>query len=63
MEKFYDLSFSSPPGRSIRLLQSDCGGDYIIDAHPEPIKFMAHQLCGRKLPLSAISVAEGMKGK
>ena len=63
MEKFYDLSFSRQPDGSIRLLQSDCGGDYIIDAHPEPIKFMAHQLCGRKLPPNAISVAEGMEGK
>lgn len=63
MEKFYGLSFSRQPDGSIRLLQSDCGEDYIIDAPPEQIKFIVHQLCGRKLPPSAISVAEGMDGK
>lgn len=53
MEKFYDLSFSRQPDGSIRLLQSNCGEDHIIDAHPEQIKFIAHQLCGTKLETAA----------
>lgn len=48
MQKFHDLTFSRQPEGSIRLVQSDCGEDYIIDLHPEQILFIARQLCGMK---------------
>jgi len=41
MEKFYDLSFSRQPDGSIRLIQSDCGEDSIIDLHPAQLRYMA----------------------
>lgn len=57
MEKFYDTSFSSQADGSIRLIQSDCGEDYIIDLHPEQLLFIARRLCGMK-PETAGKVAE-----
>jgi len=57
MEKFYDLSFSRQPDGSIRLMQSDCGEDCIIDAHPEQLLFVARRMCGMK-PETAGKVAE-----
>ena len=41
MEKFHDLSFSRQPDGSIRLMQSDCGEDYIIDMHPAQLRHVA----------------------
>ena len=41
MEKFYDLSFSRQPDGSIRLMQSDCGEDCIIDMHPAQLRHVA----------------------
>ena len=41
MPKFYDLTFSRQPDGSIRLTQSDCGEDYIIDLHPAQLRYMA----------------------
>ena len=41
MTKFHDLSFSRQPDGSIRLLQSDCGEDSIIDLHPAQLRYMA----------------------
>ena len=55
--RFYDLTFIQQSDGSIRLTQSDHGEDYIIDAHPEQILFVARQLCGMK-PQAADTVAE-----
>ena len=55
--RFYDLTFIQQADGSIRLTQSDHGEDYIIDAHPEQILFVARQLCGMK-PQAADTVAE-----
>ena len=41
MEKFHDLSFSRQPDGSIRLMQSDCGEEYIIDLHPVQLRHVA----------------------
>lgn len=41
MEKFYDLSVSRQPDGSVRLVQSDCGEDYIIDLHPAQLRHVA----------------------
>ena len=41
MPKFYDLTFSRQPDGSIRLIQSDCGEDSIIDLHPAQLRYMA----------------------
>ena len=41
MPKFYDLTFSRQPDGSIRLTQSDCGEDYIIDLHPAQLRHVA----------------------
>jgi len=41
MIKFYDLAFSRQPDGSIRLIQSDCGEDSIIDLHPAQLRYMA----------------------
>jgi hypothetical protein len=57
MQRFHDLSFSSQPDGSIRLMQSDCGEDYILDMHPEQLLFIARQLCGMK-PETADKVAD-----
>lgn len=57
MEKFYDTSFSSQPDGSVRLMQSDCGEDCIIDLHPEQLLFIARRLCGMK-PETAGKVTE-----
>jgi hypothetical protein len=46
--RFHDLTFNRQPNGGIRLTQSDCGEDYIIDAHPEQLLFIARQLCGMK---------------
>jgi len=46
--RFYDLAFIKQSDGSIRLTQSDHGEDYIIDAHPEQILFIARKLCGLK---------------
>jgi hypothetical protein len=45
-QRMYDLKFKQLAGDTIRLTQTDCGEDYVIDAHPEQIKFVARQLCG-----------------
>lgn len=57
MERFYDLSFSRQPDGSIRLMQSDCGEDYILDMHQEQLLYIARQLCGMK-PETANQVAD-----
>ena len=57
MEKFYDLTFSRQPDGSIRLMQSDCGEDCIIDAHPEQLLFIARRMCWMK-PEKAEHVAD-----
>lgn len=58
MEKFFDLSFSRQPDRSVRLVQDDRMGEAaIIDLHLEQILFIARQLCGMK-PETAHKVAE-----
>lgn len=57
MEKLFDLSFSSQPDGSIRLVQSDCGEDYMLDMHPEQLLFIARRLCGMT-PETASKVAE-----
>lgn len=57
MERLFDLSFSRQPDGSIRLVQSDCGEDYIIDMHPEQLLFIARRLCGMR-PDTADTVAE-----
>lgn len=41
MQKFYDLTFSRQPDGSIRLMQSDCGEDYIINLHPAQLRHVA----------------------
>lgn len=41
MQKFYDLTFSRQPDGSIRLTQSDCGEDCIIDLHPAQLRHVA----------------------
>lgn len=41
MPKFYDLTFSRQPDGGIRLTQSDCGEDYIIDLHPAQLRHVA----------------------
>ena len=55
--RFYDLTFIQQADGSIRLTQSDHGEDYVIDAHPEQILFVARQLCGMK-PQTADTVAD-----
>lgn len=57
MQRFHDLSFSRQPDGSIRLMQSDCGEDCIVDLHPEQLLFIARQLCGMK-PETAGKVQE-----
>ena len=39
--RFYDLTYSKQPDGSIRLVQSDCGDDYIIDMHPAQLRHVA----------------------
>ncbi|MBL8421036.1 MAG: hypothetical protein JNK92_10405 [Dechloromonas sp.] len=41
MTKFHDLTFNRQPDGSIRLTQSDCGEDSIIDLHPAQLRYMA----------------------
>jgi hypothetical protein len=41
MTKFHDLSFNRQPDGSIRLTQTDCGEDSIIDLHPAQLRYMA----------------------
>ena len=48
MTKFHDLDFKRLEDSSIRLTQTDCGEDSIIDAHPEQLLFIARRLCGMK---------------
>lgn len=58
MEKFFDLSFSSQPDGSVRLVQDDRIDEAaIIDLHPEQVLFVARRLCGMK-PETAGKVAE-----
>lgn len=57
MTKFHDLCFSSMKDGSIRLTQTDCGEDSIIDAHPEQLLFIARSICGLK-PETAGRIAE-----
>ena len=57
MTKFHDLTFNRQPDGSIRLKQTDCGEDSIIDLHPEQLLFIARQLCGMK-PEKAEHVAD-----
>jgi len=45
MTKFHDLSFNRQPDGSIRLTQSDCGEDSIIDLHPVQLRHMAETFC------------------
>lgn len=45
-QRFYDLSFAQQNDGTVRLTQTDCGEDSIIDAHPEQLKFIARRLCG-----------------
>lgn len=46
--RFYNLTFNKLSDGAIRLTQTECGEDCIIDAHPEQILFIARQLCGMK---------------
>lgn len=39
--RFHDLQFSREPDGSIRLVQSDCGEEYIIDLHPVQLRHVA----------------------
>lgn len=48
MTKFHDLDFKRLEDGSIRLTQTDCGEDSIIDASPEQLLFIARRLCGMK---------------
>lgn len=48
MTKFHDLDFKRLEDGSIRLTQTDCGEDSIIDANPEQFLFIARRLCGMK---------------
>ena len=57
MTKFYDLEFKQQSDGSIRLTQTECGEDSIIDTHPEQILFIARRLCGMK-PETAEKVAD-----
>lgn len=57
MTKFHDLDFKSLKDGSIRLTQTDCGEDSIIDASPEQLLFIARSLCGLK-PETAGRIAE-----
>lgn len=41
MTKFHDLTFNRQPDGSIRLTQSDCGEDSIIDLHPMQLRHVA----------------------
>lgn len=41
MQKFHDLTFNRQTDGSIRLTQSDCGEDSIIDLHPAQLRYMA----------------------
>ena len=41
MQKFYDLTFNRQTDGSIRLTQSDCGEDSIIDLHPAQLRHVA----------------------
>ena len=41
MTKFHDLDFKKLSDGSIRLTQSDCGEDYIIDLHPAQLRHVA----------------------
>lgn len=41
MEKMYDLAYSQQPDGSVRLVQSDCGDEYIIDLHPAQLRHLA----------------------
>ena len=45
-QRFYDLSFAQQNDGTVRLTQTDCGEDSIIDVHPEQLKFIARRLCG-----------------
>ena len=53
----YDLKFERMGNGAVRLTQTECGEDFIIDAHSEQILFIARQLCGMK-PEVAHKVAE-----
>lgn len=53
MTKFHDLDFTQSSDGTVLLIQTDCGEEYSIAAHPEQIKFIAHQLCGTKLETAA----------
>ena len=57
MTKFYDLEFKQQSDGTIRLTQTECGEDSIIDTHPEQIMFIARRLCGMK-PETAEKVAD-----
>ena len=39
--RFYDLTYSQEPDGSIRLVQSDCGEESIIDMHPAQLRNIA----------------------
>lgn len=56
-KRFFDLAWNRQPDGAIRLTQTDCGDQYIVDAHPEQVLFIARQLCGMK-PDDANRVAE-----
>ncbi len=57
MTKFYDLEFKQQSDGTIRLTQTECGEDSIIDTNPEQILFIARRLCGMK-PETAEKVAD-----
>lgn len=47
MSKFYDLHHTLMPDGSVHLIQSDCGEDTTIAAHPEQLRYIAQQVSGR----------------
>jgi hypothetical protein len=47
MPKFYDLHHALMPDGSVHLIQSDCGEDTTIAAHPEQLRYITQQVCGR----------------
>jgi len=50
--RFYDLNFSRLADGTIRLTQTDCGEDCIIDTHPEQLRYIVAQVFGQTTDLS-----------
>jgi hypothetical protein len=52
-ERFHDLGFKRMPDGCIRLTQSECDEDSIIDLHPEQVLYVARRLCGLRSETAA----------